>query len=69
MAQSFSVPSVETIKVDLNEKPIWLLSSYAPGRDPPTQLIDGKDVSFEEMRLLAYQCQATGTPASYVLQP
>ena len=52
-APSFALPTVEIIKLDLTEKPTWILSSYGPGKDPPCQLIDGKDVSPEEMRLLA----------------
>lgn len=42
------------------ERPIWRLSSYAPGRDPPAQLVDGKDVSPEEMRVRAYELNMQG---------
>jgi len=63
---SYTLPSLESIRVDLQESPQWLLSSYGPGRDPPSQLIDGKDVSFEEVRLLAYDAQARGNTGVYV---
>ncbi|KAI5841284.1 hypothetical protein BZA05DRAFT_109733 [Tricharina praecox] len=58
----------ETINIDLVEKPMWILSSYGPGKNPPVQLIDGKDISFEEARVLAYQCQAEGNPVAYEQQ-
>ena len=66
---SFALPTLDTIKLDLTEKPMWLLSSYGPGKDPPCQLIDGKDVSFEEMRLLAYTSRDQGQPQLYVRSP
>lgn len=63
---SFTLPTIDSIKLDMVEPPIWLLSSYGPGKDPPSQLIDGKDVSIEEMRLLAYTAQAQGNAQLYV---
>jgi hypothetical protein len=66
LKNSYTLPSLESIRVDLQESPQWLLSSYGPGRDPPSQLIDGKDVSFEEVRLLAYDAQARGNTGVYV---
>ena len=63
---SFTAPTPDAITQDLVEKPMWILSSYGPGKNPPCQLIEGKDVSFEEARLLAYKCQADGNPAAYV---
>jgi hypothetical protein len=63
---SYNPPTVENINTDLLEKPMWILSSYGPGKNPPVQLIDGKDISFEEARVLAYQCQAEGNPVVYV---
>jgi len=63
---SYSAATAESISSDLVEKPMWVLSSYGPGKNPPVQLIDGKDVSFEEARVLAYHCQAEGNLASYV---
>ena len=63
---SYVPVTADSLTVDLSEKPIWILSSYGPGKNPPCQLIDGKDVSFEEARLMAYRCQAEGNPAAYV---
>lgn len=40
--------------MDMNELPQWIISSYAPGKDPPVQLIDNADLSFEESRFLFY---------------
>lgn len=51
---SFALPSADMIKADMNELPQWIISSYAPGKDPPTQLINNADLSFEEARLLFY---------------
>lgn len=51
---AFSLPSGDMIKLDMNELPQWIISSYGPGKDPPTQLIDNADLSFEEARLLFY---------------
>lgn len=63
---SYTVSS-ETIKTDLTkERPIWVLSSYAPGKDPPAQLIDNKDISPEEMRVQAYQLASEGKIEIYV---
>lgn len=50
----------------MTERPTWFLSSYAPGKDPPAQLIDGKDISPEEARVMAYKLRAEGNPAAYV---
>lgn len=68
---SFLPATVDSINVDLTESisssgSMWILSSYGPGKNPPCQLIDGKDVSFEEMRVMAYQAQAEGTLQAYV---
>ena len=57
LLNSFTV-SGDTITADLTrERPLWKLSCYAPGRDPPAQLIDGKDVSPEELRFRAWELQ------------
>ena len=66
LLNSFTV-SGDTINVDLaRERPLWKLSSYAPGRDPPAQLIDGKDVSPEEMRFRAWELNAQGMGHQFV---
>ncbi|KAI5801536.1 hypothetical protein DFH27DRAFT_60729 [Peziza echinospora] len=66
LLNSFTV-SPDTLQNDLTkERPIWKLSSYAPGKDPPAQLIDGKDMSPEEMRLRAYECMANGAMNQYI---
>lgn len=41
------------------EKPIWPLSSYGPGRHEVT-LIGGLDESPEELRLMAWQALRSG---------
>lgn len=48
------MPSREGLKQDMMEPPLWKLSSYGPGKDPPIQLIDDADVSPEEARLMFY---------------
>jgi hypothetical protein len=63
---SYLAATTENLSVDLTEKPMWILSSYGPGKNPPCQLIDGKDVSFEEARVMAYQCQEEGNFVVYV---
>jgi len=63
---SFALPSADTIRLDLNERPTWYLSSYAPSKDSPAQLIDGKDISPEEARVMAYRLRAEGAPQAYV---
>lgn len=63
---SFNLPTQDSIKTDLTERPTWYLSSYAPGKDPPAQLIDGKDISPEEARVMAYRCRAEGSLGVYV---
>ncbi|KAL7267626.1 hypothetical protein RUND412_009780 [Rhizina undulata] len=60
-----NLPPLESIKSDLTERPMWILSSYGPGKDPPAQLIDGKDISPEEARLMAYKLLAQGNPGAY----
>ena len=66
LLNSFTV-SGETINSDLTkERPIWRLSSYAPGRDPPAQLVDGKDVSPEEMRVREYELNMRGMGQQFV---
>ncbi|CUS10436.1 unnamed protein product [Tuber aestivum] len=61
----FTIPSADTIRLDLTERPTWCLSSYAPSKDSPAQLIDGKDVSPEEARVMAYKLRTEGVPQAY----
>ncbi|KAJ2956548.1 hypothetical protein NQ176_g11312 [Zarea fungicola] len=54
---------IDTIAADLTtEKPTWILSAYAPGRDAPDQLFGGypREQSFEEMRLHYMKGKAEG---------
>ena len=52
----------EDIQADLsNERPIWELSSYGPGRGAPLQLIDGADQSPEEEHLLHWTAVNSGS--------
>ena len=47
----------DVIRTDLTtERPIWILSSYGPGKNAPAQLFGGlpRERSFEEMRWLHY---------------
>lgn len=46
-------------------RPLWKLSAYAPARGEPN-LISGKDVSPDELRVMAYQARASGQEAQYV---
>ncbi|PHH89002.1 hypothetical protein CDD83_6779 [Cordyceps sp. RAO-2017] len=55
--------SAETIVKDLTtERPPWILSAYAPGRDAPDQLFGGypREQSFEELRLHYMVGKASG---------
>ncbi|QIX00569.1 hypothetical protein AMS68_006086 [Peltaster fructicola] len=60
--QSMFAVTAEGIKLELtDERPIWPLSSYGPGRDAPRQLLDAEfEQSPEEMRLLHYMALANG---------
>lgn len=44
------------------DRPIWILSAYGPGKDPPLQLFGGflREQSFEELRLRHYELASTG---------
>ena len=46
------------------ERPLWILSAYGPGRNPPLQLFGGvgRELSFEELRLRHYELAALGSP-------
>lgn len=53
----------EGIRDDLTiDLPQWILSSYAPGRNPPDQLFGGypREQSFEELQLLYREGVASG---------
>lgn len=60
--------SKEDIKQDLtDQKPIYPLSCYGPGKDAPRQLIEGGvELSPEELRLRYYVCRAEGNEATAV---
>lgn len=47
------------------EKPLWPLTSYAPGKSQPV-LIGGIDESFEELRVRAVTALKSGTINEYV---
>jgi nucleoporin NUP42 len=66
---SYVAATIENLRPDLTERPIWPLSSFGPGKNPPCHLIEGKDVSSEEARVMAYLSQAEGNPAAYVRLP
>ena len=53
----------EHIRSDLTaDRPIWILSSYGPGKSAPRQLFGGlpREQSFEEMRARHYELAAQG---------
>ncbi|KAI9147727.1 zinc finger domain-containing protein [Paramyrothecium foliicola] len=55
--------SIETIEKDLTtERPLWILSAYAPGKGAPEQLFGGypREQSFEELRLHYLAGKAAG---------
>ncbi|CAZ81781.1 unnamed protein product [Tuber melanosporum] len=68
LTDGFTIPSADTIRLDLSERPTWCLSSYAPSKDSPAQLIDGKDISPEEARVMAYRLRAEGIPQAYEVE-
>jgi nucleoporin NUP42 len=51
-----------------NERPLWIFSSYGPGKNAPVQLFGGpqREQSFEEMRLRHYIAAAQGNPQSAI---
>jgi nucleoporin NUP42 len=58
----------DEIKGDLtDQRPVYPLSCYGPGKDAPRQLIEGSvEVSPEELRLRYYACRAAGNEAAGV---
>lgn len=60
--------SKEDMKADLtDQRPIYPLSAYGPGRDAPRQLIEGPvEISPEELRLRYYTLRAAGNEAAAV---
>ena len=46
------------------ERPLWILSAYGAGRDPPRQVFGGfpREQSFEELRYRHYDLAAQGKP-------
>ncbi len=41
-------------------RPLWILSTYGPGRGPPASLLEGNEYSFEELRVRFYELNAAG---------
>ena len=41
-------------------RPLWILSTYGPGRSPPASLFEGNEYSFEELRIRFYELNAAG---------
>ncbi|KAL8937433.1 MAG: hypothetical protein Q9216_004421 [Gyalolechia sp. 2 TL-2023] len=59
----------EIISKDLTaERPLYILSSYGPGRDAPRQLFGGqpREQSFEELRLRHYELASAGNEAQAI---
>lgn len=46
-----------------NDLPNWILSTYGPGKNAPASLLDGNELSFEELRLRFYELKAAGNEA------
>ncbi|KAL9603713.1 MAG: hypothetical protein Q9219_001032 [cf. Caloplaca sp. 3 TL-2023] len=51
-----------------NDRPLYILSAYGPGRDAPRQLFGGqpREQSFEELRLRHYELASTGNEAQAI---
>ncbi|KAK4497481.1 hypothetical protein PRZ48_011932 [Zasmidium cellare] len=67
--------TAEEIRLDLTHinhdgnRPLWPLSSYAPGKNAPRQLIEGPlEISPEEMRVQCYLARANGKGDDYINQ-
>ncbi|KAI4182347.1 MAG: hypothetical protein L6R41_006033 [Letrouitia leprolyta] len=59
----------DIISKDLtNERPLYILSSYGPGRDAPQQLFGGqpREQSFEELRLRHYELASAGNESQAI---
>ncbi|KAI4175853.1 MAG: hypothetical protein LQ343_001467 [Gyalolechia ehrenbergii] len=59
----------DIISKDLtNERPLYILSSYGPGRDAPQQLFGGqpREQSFEELRLRHHELASAGNEAQAI---
>ena len=58
--------SVEDIRRDLTtDKPLWPLTSYCPIKNGSANLINNQDISFEELRVSAYQALNGNTMQQY----
>lgn len=58
--------SRDSIKLDLTtERPLYALTSYAPGKGE-SNLVDGIDLSPEELRMLFYNARAANDISLYV---
>lgn len=61
----------ESIAKDMakgNDRSDWAMTVYAPLKHAPN-LVDGTDLSPEELRFQAYQARATNTMDQYVRAP
>ncbi|PHH73119.1 hypothetical protein CDD80_4028 [Ophiocordyceps camponoti-rufipedis] len=60
--EKYSISSAAITKDLTEDKPTWILSAYAPGRDAPEQLFGGfpREQSFEEVRLHYMMGKASG---------
>lgn len=60
--EKYSISSSAITKDLTEDKPTWILSAYAPGRDAPEQLFGGfpREQSFEEVRLHYMMGKASG---------
>ncbi|KAL8718969.1 MAG: hypothetical protein Q9225_003962 [Loekoesia sp. 1 TL-2023] len=59
----------EIISKDLtNDRPLYILSAYGPGRDAPQQLFGGqpREQSFEELRLRHYEFASAGNQSQAI---
>lgn len=55
--------SIADVKADLTAgkgRPEWILSTYGPGKNAPASLLDGNELSFEELRVRYYELRAEG---------
>jgi hypothetical protein len=60
--------SADSVRDDLTankDKPMWPLSSYGPAKGEPL-VIPGLDLSFEEMRVKAFEVNKAGNAQEYV---
>lgn len=58
---SINVVDVQTDLTAGKGRPQWILSTYGPGKNSPVSLLDGTELSFEELRLRFYELKADGS--------